>query len=89
MIITITRLESVLIGVHRQGGLYTQHETGFQSQSQSNNLALVYETPDQHPLFSKELLSTSKRIVFLPFRWPNYTTTSGRLELLTLTLVFL
>ena len=32
---------------------------------------------DQHPIFSQDLLSTSMGIVFLPFRWPNHTTTSG------------
>ena len=73
MIITRTRLESVLIGAHTQGGLYTQHETGFQSQSLEVTTWHWYTKPnDQHPLFSQELLSTSKGIVFLPFRWPNH-----------------
>ena len=79
MIVTITRIESAcLIGAHTQGGLYTKHEIGFQSQSLKVTTWHWYTKPnDQHPIYSQELLSTSKGIVVLPFRWPNHTTTSG------------
>ena len=67
----------VLIGAHTLGGLYRKHEIGFQSQSLKVTTWHWYMKPnDQHPLFLKNYCP-HQREVFLPFRWPNHTTTSG------------
>ena len=79
MIITITRIESTCFN-RRAHTVRVVHNTRNRlsvPESQSNNLALVHETQRSTPPFSQELLTTSKGIVFLPFRWPNHAVTSG------------